>query len=228
MPSAHLNPVLGKNDAFTIRTHDGSETLYSRQFQATYHSLNGAVSESRHIFIQHGVKELVAFPSLSILEFGFGTGLNAFLAFLFSRSQEKKISYTGIETYALEMSLVHDLNYPGYLLANDFTHIFEKMHLEDRFVLDTFTFQKLRDLNQIPSDSVFDCIFFDAFSPKDHPTAWEQDIFDQISTMTSKGGILVTYCAMGEIRRRIEKAGFKVVRLPGAPGKREMIQAFKK
>lgn len=228
MLPAHLNPILGKNDAYILRTLDGSETLFSRQFQATYHSLNGAVSESRHIFIQHGLKKLPHLPSISVLEFGFGTGLNAFLALLFSRSHSKEISYTGIESFPLEKSLVQDLNYPDYLVAPELNHVFEQMHNEDAFVFDRFTFQKLRNINQLPSDTLFDCIFFDAFSPKEHPAAWEQDIFDQISAMTSKEGVFVTYCAMGEVRRRLEKSGFHVVRQPGAPGKREMIQAFKK
>ena len=133
MLSAHLTPSLGKNDAFTVRTLDGSETLFSRQFQATYHSLNGAVSESRHIFINHGLDKLIDLPSIAILEFGFGTGLNAFLAYLFSKRHQKQISYTGIESCSLEKSLVKDLDYPAYLAAKDDAPVFEKMHPRQSF-----------------------------------------------------------------------------------------------
>jgi tRNA U34 5-methylaminomethyl-2-thiouridine-forming methyltransferase MnmC len=227
MSSAHFNPTVGKNAAYIVTTLDGSETLFSRQFQATYHSLNGAVSESRHVFIQHGLQLLMDRHAISILEFGFGTGLNAFLSFLFSKKHTKNIHYTGLETNSLDPSLVAALNYPEYLSAMEFSPVFEKMHQVNHFAESEFQFSKLEGIDHLPADAVFDCIFFDAFSPDEHPRVWEQDIFDQISAMTSTDGILVTYCAKGEVRRRIERSGFRVIRHPGAPGKREMIQAFK-
>ena len=218
-------PVLGKNDAFIVPTLDGSATLFSRAFQATYHSVNGAVSESRHVFLRHGLQSCIAFPALSVLEIGFGTGLNAFLAFLFSQKNSKTVSYHGIEAYSLDPALVRMLNYPEYLAAIDKEEIFLQMHTLQSFTRDQFEFRLYNTLPDLPTGTSFNCIFFDAFSPKEQPALWQQDIFDQIAAMTQPGGILVTYCAQGNVRRCLERAGFNVDRLPGAPGKRQMIRA---
>ena len=42
----------------------------------TYHSENGAINESQHVFIQNGLS-LIDKKEINILEIGFGTGLNA-------------------------------------------------------------------------------------------------------------------------------------------------------
>ena len=228
MSKAHHSRFLGKDDVFPVRTLDGSDTLYSRAFSASYHSINGAVSESRHVFIQHGLSKLLHLPSISILEVGFGTGLNAFLTFLFSQKQAKLISYTGIEPFPIDPKVAEQLNYPSYLAADEFSELFLKMHREDSFETPNFNFQKLHSLDELPSSGGYDCIFFDAFSPDEHEELWEQNIFDRIQELTSSGGYLVTYCAQGEVRRKLERANYVVNRLPGAPGKRQMIQAIKK
>lgn len=220
--------ILGKDDVFVVSTLDGSDTLYSRAFDCTYHSVKGAVSESRHVFIRNGLEKLAHLPSVRVLEIGFGTGLNAFLAFLFSQSHQKEIFYTGIESFSLDIRIVNELNYPQYLLAESSKEIFLKMHREDQFSTASFHFQKFQTLDQTPSDLMADCIFFDAFSPAEQGEMWDQNIFNTLYNLTSQNGYLVTYCAKGEIRRRIENAGYLVNRLPGAPGKREMIQAVKK
>ena len=159
---------------------------------------------------------------------GFGTGLNAFLSFLFSQKNSLPVSYTGIESFPIETHLARQLGYPGYLVAEQWDEVFLRMHNEESFMFDNFQFQKVIQLGNVDVNQQFDCIFFDAFSPADHGELWEQNIFDQLSHVTVAGGCLVTYCAKGEVRRRMEKAGFKVNRIPGAPGKRQMIQAFKK
>ena len=212
---------------FIVPTRDGSNTLFSKDYQATYHSLFGAVTESKHVFLHHGLHTQAARNPISILEFGFGTGLNALLSLKFAIRQKKLVNYTGIETNALSLSIVKQLDYPAYLSSPELTDLFFRMHTEDAFDTDYFLFRKLVSLDEISPEEKFDVIFFDAFAPVHDPEMWQSSVFEKIYQHTSTGGCLVTYCAQGEVRRRLIKAGYKVQRLEGPPGKREMIQAVK-
>lgn len=216
------NP-LGRDDVFIVRTLDGSNTLFSRRHNATYHSIKGAVSESRHVFIQNGLKKIDA-PLIKVLEIGFGTGLNAFLSFLFSRSG-KHISYTGIETHSLSPEILNQLAYADYLHASQWEFIFQKMHTETCFEYEIFQFQKRETLPDITN--TYDCIFWDAFSPDVDPRLWEVDFIKKLYNMTAPGGYVVTYCAKGDIRRKLTDTGYKVERLAGAPGKLHMLRGRK-
>ena len=226
MSDDHPSRLVGKDDAFVISTLDGSNTIFSKSFNASYHSLNGAVSESRHVFIEHGLKMLTQ-DGIFILEMGFGTGLNAFLSFLFSEKNNIDINYTGLELHPINGALAHELNYPSYLASAQWSDVFFKMHERNSFNQNHFHFRKVETLDQLDPSQKFDCIFFDAFAPSVQPELWEEKVFTHIYSLTKAGGYLVTYCAKGEVRRRLIRAGFEVKRLPGAPGKKEMIQAFK-
>ena len=218
---------LGLNEVYIVPTRDGSNTLFSQRFNSTYHSNHGAVSESRHVFIQNGLYTQSGKAKLNVLEIGFGTGLNAFLAYLFSIRNNTPLSYIGIEAFPISANVAAKLDYPGYLAANAHEDVFLKMHNSDKFKQKDFSFQILPALDQIPKKIAFDCIFFDAFHPEPQPELWSQDIFEKLYKMTASNGCLVTYCAQGEVRRRMKTAGFKVERIPGATGKREMLRAIK-
>lgn len=218
---------LGKDDVFVTGTLDGSDTIYSKSLQTTYHSTNGAVSESRHVFIRNGLLTQFHLPSISILEIGFGSGLNAFLSLLIAKQHNKHVKYTGIESFPIEESIALQLNYPEYLVAEHSKEFFIQMHNQSAFSTTFFDFKKYEQVDRLDLSQSFDCIYFDAFAPKVQPPLWEQNVFDVMFHITSLGGCLVTYCAQGEVRRRLMNAGYKVNRLNGAPGKREMIQACK-
>jgi len=218
---------LGKEDLYICTTLDGSDTLYNKALRSSYHSMNGAVSESRHVFIHNGLATQLHLPEINILEIGFGTGLNAFLSYLLSDRIQKKIRYTGIEAFPVDIKIASQLNYPEYLVATESREIFLKMHDVTSFTKEDFEFNKSLALDQVDPNLIFNCIYFDAFAPNDHPEIWEQSVFDSMYEKTSNGGCLVTYCAQGEVRRKMERSGFHVNRLPGAVGKREMIQAVK-
>lgn len=219
---------LGQDEVYIIRTLDGSETLYSRRFDATYHSINGAVSESRHVFLHAGLHIYASNPSVSILEFGFGTGLHAFLAYLFSESMRMPVQYTGIEAFPIAIDVAQQLDYPAYLAAPDERDVFLQMHTQDDFVKNQFSFNRIDSLDQIDPSVMFDCICFDAFSPQEHQEAWSIDVFHRLFALLNPDGVLVTYCAQGQVRRDLMSVGFEVERLPGAPGKREMLRAFRR
>ncbi|MEO5906267.1 MAG: tRNA (5-methylaminomethyl-2-thiouridine)(34)-methyltransferase MnmD [Saprospiraceae bacterium] len=220
-------PVLGPDDVYSVSTLDGSNTLYSRKYQATYHSINGAVSESMHVFIQHCLNLQLHLPHIRILEIGFGTGLNAFLSFLFSRKHNISVQYLGIDPYPISIEIARSLDYPSYLAASVFENVFLRMHDKSLFVQDGFSFEKRESFSLKNVDGPFDCIYFDAFDPVTQPELWSLDFFQQLFNATSSGGCLSTYCAKGEIRRFLIQSGYTVERIPGAPGKRQMISATK-
>lgn len=207
-------------------TEDGSNSLYLPEFDETYHSRHGAVQESLHVFIENGLKT-VSKENIKILEFGFGTGLNALMTLI--NSKEKYIEYTGIEKFPLDITLLNQLNYAK---SEEELVLFEKIHLADWnkkvVITDDFTLEQIKsDFIRFQSDEKFDIIYFDAFAPRVQPELWTKEIFEKTFRLLSKEGILVTYCAKGSVKRTLKEVGFKVISLPGPPGKREMTKAVK-
>lgn len=213
-----------------IITEDGSHSLHHNMLNETYHSIHGAIQESGHIFIEAGLKKC-AKDSLHILEIGFGTGLNAFLTLLEIESTQQKIQYTAIELYPLSTESACLLNYPD-LLAPERKDVFYQLHtapwqnhiqLTSQFEL----FKVQGDFTSMTLTGQYDLIYFDAFSPMKQPEMWTEDRFHMLYKNSNSGAILTTYCAKGIVRRALQTAGFFVERIPGPPGKREMLRATK-
>lgn len=217
-----------------IITDDQSHSLYSERFKATYHSTRGAVSECKHVFIQNGlqrVKEQFNLGEISILEIGFGTGLNAFETYLFAKEQNLKINYHTIEAYPILMEDVLKLNYINEFSEYD-RNVFYQLHeLEWNKVnelTDFFYFNKQKVLlEEFVSSEKFNLIYFDAFSPSEQPELWSEVVFKQMFDLLENNGTLVTYCAQGQMKRNLKTVGFKVQSLTGALGKREMTRGIK-
>lgn len=214
-----------------IITADGSHTIYVPEMDEHYHSIHGAVQESRFIFIKNGFDACRAEP-LNILEIGFGTGLNAFLTALKSIETKRKVYYTTIEKYPLPLNITDSLNYHDYT-GEGTEELFRLIHRapwnSDAIICDNFRIKKMQaDVTlQIPAGS-YDLIYFDAFGPDKQPEMWSEDIFRRIASFTNEKGILVTYSAKGQVKRNLRGCGFEVSLLPGPPGKRQIIRADKK
>lgn len=214
-----------------IITADGSSTLYISEIDEQYHSLNGAVTESKHVFLKNGLNYHAGKKSLSVLEIGFGTGLNALLTAIESEKKNIRIDYYTLEKYPLSCEIINRLNF-GELL-NEKT-LFKAIHnagwSRKADITSTFSLKKIEiDLTvDFPVfDTLFDVIYFDAFGPDKQPEMWQPLIFQQLYDVTAGGGIIVTYAAKGEVRRRIAAAGYSMQRLDGPPGKREMLRGEK-
>ena len=210
-------------------TGDGSATLFVPQLKEHYHSIHGAVQESMHVFIRMGLGELTP-GDIAVLEIGFGTGLNMLLTLLHGRNF-RSIGYHAVENDPLEWELVQLLKYEEYLsLPPETGEVFRKIHLADwnstQKLSENFVLHKIGiDLTDYLPGSNFDLIYFDAFAPAVQPELWEEDVFIKLYRALHPGGILVTYCAKGEVRRKLQDIGYNVERLPGPPGKREMLRA---
>ena len=210
-------------------TADGSATIYVPHLDEHYHSVKGALTESLHIF--RNCAFLYHSPSsqpLRVLEIGFGTGLNAVVTAM-ATTNERKAHYISLELYPVEAQLIEKLNY-GEMVDNDLLMALHQAQWNAPQVISpTFTLEKLQcDFTQCSLPHDIDVVYFDAFAPEKQPEMWDESLFKRIYDAMSNGGILTTYCAKGEIRRRLQRVGFIVERLAGPPGgKREILRATK-
>jgi tRNA U34 5-methylaminomethyl-2-thiouridine-forming methyltransferase MnmC len=214
-----------------IITADGSTTIHMPEWNEQYHSKHGAIQEAFHVFIKNGL-EAHKSRDLSVLEIGFGTGLNCFITFLEAAKKNLQIDYVGVEAFPIQEDEILQLNYVTELESRNYAHKFEEMHLfpwnEKQQVHDNFFLTKRQQLIKNVSDiDAFDLVYFDAFGARVQPDLWTEEIFKKMYASMKKNGILVTYSAKGSVRRAMQAVGFKVTRLPGPPGKREMLQAVK-
>lgn len=214
-----------------IITSDGSSTIYIPEWNESYHSKNGAIQEAYHVFINAGFS-LFKKKSISILEIGFGTGLNSFITYLEAKKSNVNINYVGVEAYPVLQEEIKVLNYVGELNAESEKDVFNKMHdLEwniENEISPQFKLTKRKQLFQDISDiECFDLIYFDAFGFTLQPELWSEEMFQSMYNSLMINGVLVTYACRGSVKRAMLKAGFKVEKLPGAPGKREMLRGIK-
>jgi len=215
-----------------IITSDGSTTIHLPEWNEQYHSKHGAIQEAYHVFIKNGFDCFKAQTKISILEIGFGTGLNCFITYLETQQKKLQIDYTGVEAYPVKQEEVEKLNYVVALKAEGEQKIFDKMHSlswnKKHQVSDNFSLIKkeqfFEDINEIDK---FDLIYFDAFGARVQPELWTEKIFKKMFQALKQNGILVTYSAKGSVRRAMQEVGFTVERLSGPPGKREMLRARK-
>lgn len=225
-----------KREVQLIETEDGSHSLYVPSLNETYHSFHGAIRESQHVFIQTGLNHwIVENPkkNVRILEVGFGTGLNALLSFDYALTNGVNIFYHTLEPCPLEATLVKQLNYPAFLANNSLEHYFQEIHAASwntPVQLEScFTIQK--ELGKLQSfetaNESFDIVFFDAFAPNKQAELWTLESLKKVYECLGHGGVLVTYCAKGQLKRDLKSLGFEVETLPGPPGKKEMVRGIK-
>lgn len=216
-----------------IVTGDGSHTLLHPVLTQHYHSLQGSIQESEHIFIDLGLKACLSNISgrrVNVFEMGFGTGLNALLTWRLADEWKRDISYTGIEAYPVERSVSDLLNYEdlvgkkGLSLLHNAPWTGGLLDLSDHF-----HFAKVNGfLRDYEDHRQYDCVYFDAFSPGSQPELWTVDVFFKMAAMLNSGGYLVTYSSKGVVQRAMKEAGFEVEKHPGPGRKREVIRAIKK
>jgi tRNA U34 5-methylaminomethyl-2-thiouridine-forming methyltransferase MnmC len=219
-----------------LTTDDGSATLHSEFFGETYHSRRGARTESEHVFLRNGLYAwLEKHPergSPRILEAGFGTGLNALLTLLAAGSLGIEMAYTGYEAYPLDEPTAAGLDYPALLgapaSADDFLAMHRCAERQTHRLTPFFRFEKrFARFELLDEAETYDVVYFDAFAPGTQAELWNADALGRMFHALRPGGVWVSYCAKGEVRRTLQSVGFRVERLPGPPGKREMLRGWK-
>lgn len=216
-----------------LKTGDGSFTLHIPEWNEQYHSKHGAIAEALHVFIKEGLYHWLSVnesTKISILEIGFGTGLNALLTYLESEKHSWNIDYIGVEAFPLGMEEYQKMNYSEMLKSSD--EVFAKLHNspweEKTIISHNFKLLKQQKLfSEISEVNSIDLIYFDAFGIRVQPELWTEEIFCIMFNALKPNGVLVTYAANGNARRALQAVGFTVERLPGPPGKVEMLRATK-
>lgn len=234
MKCLFCDKVLMEREIFI--TEDGSSTIRLPQWDEQYHSKHGAIQEAEHVFIQSGLNHYISqhpsVDSLRILEIGFGTGLNALLTALHHLENDFLLEYTGLEAYPVQEGEWQLLNYaeviPNQLASKIYTALHKIEWESFQKILPNFLlrkkqmyFQEFHELDQ------YNLIYFDAFGARVQPELWEESIFRNMYNALQDNGVLVTYSAKGSVRRAMLKVGFEVEKIPGPPGKREMLRATK-
>lgn len=226
-------------DRELVTTGDGSSSIFLPQFNEHYHSHHGAVQESKHVFMKMGWEKVIPGKSqVDILEIGFGTGLNAYLVLdeiVDDAEDFPGVHYTALEAYPVDASMVSQLDYWKYgSYANPennrdaFLSLHEATWNEPDEVYPFFIIEKRQvHLQDFVPQREYDLVFFDAFAPRVQPEMWTKEIFDKMYSLMKPDGILVTYCSKGEVRRNMIASGFNVEKVPGPPGKREMLRCSK-
>ena len=216
-----------------INTSDGSHTIFIPEMNEQYHSVNGAITESKYVYIEKGFN-FYPTKNVAVFEIGFGTGLNCLLTALQAEQEKRQTVYVAIEKFPLDKSMTKQLNY-GSLISSEAQFYFEKIHdcawNKTVEITEYFSLKKIKaDLTDyfFEEQGKFNVIYFDAFGPDKQPEMWTPLIFNKISGATAIGGVLVTYSAKGEVRRQLSASGFEMERLPGPPGKNQMLRGIKR
>ena len=223
-----------------ITTADGSKTIQIEDWNEQYHSKHGAIQEAQHVFIKEGLihyrnlinkKCQAKAVGISILEIGFGTGLNAFLTAIESERLNLNINYVGVEAYPVDDTEISQLNY-AQEINTEKSDLFKKLHVTQwetaNTITNTFQLTKRQQFfSNITDVEQFDLIYFDAFGARVQPELWTKAIFQTMYNALKPNGVLVTYAAIGNVKRAMKELGFTVERLKGPPGKRHMLRATK-
>lgn len=232
-----------------VITEDGSKTIFNKEVGENYHSMHGALQESRHVFLNSGLKYFLennkstvevspfgrdlegAGNKVSILEVGFGTGLNFLLSADYCTINEVKLAYTGVEAYPLSMELISQTGYNQYIFApvwDSFMKQYPDSLKQAVNINPLCQFQIAHcPLLNYSSNRQFDVIYFDAFASAYQPEMWDEKAISHTVQFLKPGGVFVTYAITGNLKRALKSLGLKVEKAPGAPGKREMLRAVK-
>lgn len=220
-----------------ITTADGSKTIQLVDLEEQYHSIHGALQESQHVYINQGLLHFYHLfkekkNNISILEIGFGSGLNAMTTLVEAKNTNIQINYVGVEAYPISKDEVFKLNYGEQFTLENSIQLFNDIHSCSRDkpyeIISGFTLEKQQKFfSEITDTDAYHIIYFDAFGARVQPELWTEDIFSIMYEALKEEGILVTYSAKGSVRRAMQAVGFIVERIPGPPGKREMLRATK-
>ncbi|MHA4896492.1 tRNA (5-methylaminomethyl-2-thiouridine)(34)-methyltransferase MnmD [Pedobacter sp. PWIIR3] len=215
-------------------TADGSNTLYNESIGEHYHSKHGALQESKHVFIDAGLRHAInLFPEqeISILEVGFGTGLNFLMSAAFCKEQNVNMKYVGLEAFPLRSEKLVATGYDQYVSADVWSGLIDNYGKAMQQSAHILPKQQLRIfhtyLHRFDTPERFKLIYFDAFSVQHQPEMWTDEIIAQVCQFLQPGGIFVTYAITGNLKRALKSEGFTIEKLPGAAGKREMLRAIK-
>ena len=221
-----------------LPTLDGSLTYFNLDIQQSYHSMNGALQEAHHVFLENGLlnfQQLYHAKEINILEIGFGSGLNFLVSADYCEANNIYLNYTGIEPYPLERTLLIDSHYNKWVnhqkLWNSYLYAYNDL-FKSGTMMNLSSNVNLRlmhqELERFQTAEYADIIYFDAFAPGTHPEIWEKQSIVHALSFLKPQGHFITYSITGNLKRILRSIGFTIEKPKGAAGKREMLRAYKK
>jgi tRNA U34 5-methylaminomethyl-2-thiouridine-forming methyltransferase MnmC len=215
-------------------TGDGSKTLFHPLIGEYYHSKHGAVQESQHVFLKHGLLHLLenfSGSNLRLLEVGFGTGLNFLLSAQAVKTYDVILDYQGVEAYPLPLTTLLESDYARFVddtVWQQFTLQYEEALQKQQTLFEQVRWRVHPSLllDFVPAEPLH-LLYYDAFSPRHQPEMWSKEVLAHVASMLLPDGVFVTYSITGQLRRDLQELGFEVEKLMGPPGKREMLRARK-
>ncbi|WP_179414726.1 tRNA (5-methylaminomethyl-2-thiouridine)(34)-methyltransferase MnmD [Mucilaginibacter sp. E4BP6] len=215
-----------------VKTSDGSNTIFNSEVGENYHSRHGALQESKHVFVKSGLQYFLdksETKQISILEVGFGTGLNFLLSADYCFAENIQLNYTGIEAYPLTIEMISQTGYDEYVSPGIWQQFIKDYPsaLQNAIELNKNCHLQIAKvkLMEFQSNQKFDVIYFDAFAAIHQPEMWNEAAITHTLQFLNPGGVFVTYAITGNLKRIVKGLGLKVEKAPGAPGKREMLRA---
>lgn len=215
-------------------TGDGSHTLYHSGVGEHYHSKHGAVTESKHVFLNAGLLHFLknsGATRAAIFEVGFGTGLNFLLTADYCAQQDITLHYVGVEAFPLDQEVLAGLAYGQYLQTGLWSEFLAKykLALQEKVIFNSLCELEVlhAKILEAQPNQTFDVVYFDAFAAIHQPEMWSEAVLEKVASLLKQGGIFVTYAITGQLKRSLRDLGFRIEKLPGAPFKREMLRAIK-
>ena len=215
-----------------ISTKDGSQTILNEELDSTYHSTHGALTESKHVFLDKGLRKIVekGVTNITLLEMGFGTGLNALITAELAKELNLTVQYHTLELFPVPHDVWSSYKLPEEIKTQQ--ELFEQLHYAEWNKLisvnNHFALKKHQvSLLEFIPDTAFDLVYYDAFEPETQPELWTEEVFKKLYSWMNSNAVLTTYCCKGYVRRNMIGVGFEVEKVPGPPGKREMIVAHR-
>ncbi|MFA4970386.1 MAG: bifunctional tRNA (5-methylaminomethyl-2-thiouridine)(34)-methyltransferase MnmD/FAD-dependent 5-carboxymethylaminomethyl-2-thiouridine(34) oxidoreductase MnmC [Sulfuritalea sp.] len=214
----------------------GDGTPYSTAYDDVYHAAHGALAQARHVFLTGN--ELPArwmgIERFVILEAGFGLGLNFLVTWQAWRESKAsgRLHYVSVEKHPFRRDDLSRLlaRYPelgslaGELLRQwpPLTPGFHRLHFDDGKVTLTLLLGDAQALLPQLAASA-DAAYLDGFAPSKNPELWSPALITAITRLCKPAATLATWSVAGELRRTLERAGWKLERRPGFAPKREML-----
>jgi tRNA U34 5-methylaminomethyl-2-thiouridine-forming methyltransferase MnmC len=218
-----------------VVTADGSKTIFNPAVGENYHSKHGALQESKHVFVKSGLHFFLENNNqteVSVLEVGFGTGLNFLLSAEYCLENKVSLHYTGIEAFPLSSEMIGSTEYGNYVSEPLYSSFIQKYQQSLKAEVMINDYCKLQIVNckleEFIGTKQFDVLYFDAFAAIHQPEMWTTEALEHCCDYLKPGGVFVTYAITGNLKRSMKSLGFDIEKAPGAPGKREMLRAIKK
>lgn len=221
-------------------TEDGSCTWLSPRYGETFHSIHGALTESRHVYLRGTQTEsrLQHAAQARVLEVGFGLGLNFLVTGNAAIDCQAQLEYHALEHALFPARELATLDYAAVLSHQPLSTALNAYLQSDQVTVGVSNHSELlagihlhlhlfdASKGALPPGP-FDAIYLDAFSPLVNPECWTAAFLGTLFNRLRPGGMLSTYCVKGDVRRRLIALGFIVRKEKGPPGKREILVAMR-